>query len=203
MNRTPRVLNRVLLGALGAVLVVAGIAAAWAGTSRGFAREWASAGARAWARVQENLAAGQIAGTAISWWTVAVFAVLLLAAVLLVSWIASQGTGRSNELARADATAGNTTVDTAVAAEAVKAALAGNTQVLSTSVQSWKMRGSAGGTGLKISVQARKGASPVEVGSAVEHLVHELDELLGAQLPVLVRIRAGTRTRFARTERVA
>ena len=203
MNRTPRALNRVLLGILGAVLIAAGTAAAWAGTSRGFARQWAMAGTRTWDRVQANLAAGQIAGTGISWWTVAVLAVLLLAAVLLVTWIASQGTGRSNELARQEGSAGNTSVDTAVAAEAVKAALAGNTQVLSTSVQSWKTRGGAGGTGLKISVQARKGASPVEVGSAVDHLVNELDGLLGAQIPVLVRIKAGTRTRFARTERVA
>ncbi|AIY02830.1 hypothetical protein ART_3231 [Arthrobacter sp. PAMC 25486] len=192
-----------LLGVLGVVLIVAGSAAAWAGTNKSFAQDWTAAGTLMWDSVQENLAAGQIGETGISWWTVAVLAGFLLLAVLLVCWIASQGTGRSNQLARQDAETGNTTVDTAVAAEAIKSALAGNTQVLSTSVQSWKTKGAAGGTGLKISVQARKGASPAEVGSAVEHLVGELDGLLGTQLPVLVRIKAGTRTRFARTERVA
>lgn len=203
MNGTNRGLNRALLAVFGLVLAMAGAAALLAGINRGFAQRWTSAGNTVWARIQERLDAARIPGTDTSWWTVALLALLILIAVLSVCWIASQGTGRSNQLARQDSDAGNTRVDTAVAAQALKAALAENTQVLSTSVQSWKTRGAAGGTGLKISVQARKGASPAEVSSAVEHLVEGLDELLGIQLPVLVRIKAGTRSKFARTERVA
>lgn len=203
MNGTPRGLNRFLLALLGCILIAAGIMATWAGADQGFAKEWTATGARTWDRIQENLAAGQIAETGVSWWTVAVLAVLILVAVVLVVWIASQGAGRSNQLATQQDDAGDTTVDTAVAAQAIKAALAGNPQVLSTAVQSWKIKGAPSGTGLKISVQARKGASPAEVGAAVEHLVNELDVLLGTQIPVLVRITAGTRSKFARTERVA
>ncbi|ALV47176.1 hypothetical protein MB46_18455 [Arthrobacter alpinus] len=203
MNGTNRGLNRALLAVFGLVLALAGAAALVAGTNRGFAQRWTLAGTTIWARIQERLDAARIPGTDTSWWTVALLALLILIAVLSVCWIASQGTGRSNQLARQDSDAGSTRVDTAVAAQAIKAALAENTQVLSTSVQSWKTRGTAGGPGLKISVQARKGASPAEVSAAVEQLVDGLDELLGIQLPVLVRIKAGTRSKFARTERVA
>ncbi len=203
MNGTPRGVNRALLGVLGAVLVAAGFAAAGAGTSSGFAQDWTSASGTAWKQVQEGLATARIPGTNTSWWTLAVTALLLLLAVLLVWWIAAQGAGRSNQLAELKGETGTTTVDAAVAAQLIKAALAGNPQILSSSVQAWKTRAAAGGTGLKISVQARKGASPAEVGSAVEHLVQALDGLLGTQIPVLVRIKAGTRTRFSRTERVA
>lgn len=225
MNGTHRGLNRALLGVLGLALAAAGAIAILAGTSPAFAQRWTATGTELWASVQGSLAAAKIPGAHISWWSVAVLAALVIVAVLLVCWIASQGTGRSNQLAQQDSnsnteragagsdTSGKTTVDTAVAAQAIKAALADNTQVLATSVQSWNNKSwtnmawnnTSGGSnsGLKISIQTRKGASPVEVMAAVDHLVEGLDQLLGFRPPVLVRIKAGTRTLFARTERVA
>lgn len=225
MNGTHRGLNRALLGVLGLALAAAGAIAILAGTSPAFAQRWTATGTELWASVQGSLAAAKIPGADISWWSVAVLAALVIVAVLLVCWIASQGTGRSNQLAQQDSnsdteragagsdTTGKTTVDTAVAAQAIKAALADNTQVLATSVQSWNNKSwtnkawnnTSGGSnsGLKISIQTRKGASPVEVMAAVDHLVEGLDQLLGFRPPVLVRIKAGTRTLFARTERVA
>lgn len=222
MNGTHRGLNRTLLGMLGLVLAAAGAITILAGTSQAFAQRWTTSGTEVWASIQDSLAAAKIPGVDISWWSAAVLAVLVIVAVLLVCWIASQGTGRSNRLAQQDSdtgkTPGKTTVDTAVAAQVIKAALADNTQVLATSVQSWnnkawnnkawtnkarKNTGAGSNSGLKISIQTRKGASPVEVMAAVEHLVEDLDQLLGFRLPVLVRIKAGTRTLFARTERVA
>lgn len=230
MNGTHRGLNRALLGVLGLALAAAGAIAILAGTSPAFAQRWTATGTELWASVQGSLAAAKVPGADISWWSVAVLAALVIVAVLLVCWIASQGTGRSNQLAQQDSnsdteragagsdTSGKTTVDTAVAAQAIKAALADNTQVLATSVQSWNNKSwnnkswtnkawnnTSGGSnsGLKISIQTRKGASPVEVMAAVDHLVEGLDQLLGFRPPVLVRIKAGTRTLFARTERVA
>ena len=202
MNGTRRGLNRTLLGLTGLALLAAAALGIFAGTSRGFALAWTEAGTNLWARIQERLGAARIPGTDTSWWTVAALALLLAAAVLLVRWIASQGTGRSKQVATLEGATGDTTVDTAVVGQAVKAALAGNTQVLSSSVQSWKTKGTAG-TGLKLSVQARKGASTAELANEVENLVGEIDVLLGTDIPVLVRIKSGTRSRFARTERVA
>ena len=223
MNGTHRGLNRALLALLGLVLVAAGAIAILAGTNPAFAQRWTATGTDIWAGVQDNLAAAKIPGADISWWSVGVLAALVIVAVLLVCWIASQGTGRSNQLAVQDSGTGKTTVDTAVAAHAIKAALTDNTHVLAASVQSWNNKswtnkswtnkslpgksrentGAASNSGLKISIQTRKGASPVEVMAAVDHLVEGLDQLLGFRLPVLVRIKAGTRTLFARTERVA
>lgn len=213
MNGTHRGLNRALLGVLGLVLVAAGASTILAGTNPAFARRWTTAGTEVWAGVQDSLAAAKIPGADISWWSVGVLAVLVIVAVLLVCWIASQGTGRSNQLAAQDNDTGKTTVDTAVAAQVIKAALVDNTHILAASVQSWnnqswtnksrKNTGAVTNSGLKISIQTRKGASPVEVMAAVDHLVEGLDQLLGFRLPVLVRIKAGTRTLFARTERVA
>ncbi|MHA7303713.1 hypothetical protein ACX80E_00455 [Arthrobacter sp. TMN-49] len=205
MNGTRHGLNRTLLGLLGLLLIGAGALGILAGTSRGFALAWTDAGTDAWARIQEQLGAARISGAELSWWTVALLALLLLAAVLLVSWIASQGTGRTNQLAQLENELGDTTVDTVVVSQAVRVALADHVQVLATSVQSWKTKGGSGipGTGLKVSIQARKGASPAELADDVEHLIDGIDTLLGIQVPVLVRIKAGTRSKFARPERVA
>lgn len=204
MNGTSRGLNRALLGVLGLALVIAGFAVTLAGAKRGFAQTWTQSANEIWASIQERLSAARITGGDISWWTLALIALLLVVAVLLVCWIASQGTGRSNQLASADGEFGSTKLDTAVAGEAIKSVLAENRQVLSTSVQSWKLRGGLrhSQTGLKVSLQVRKGASVTELVSAVDHLVAGLDALLGTEIPVLVRIKAGTRSRFARSERV-
>ncbi|ALE04492.1 hypothetical protein AL755_02105 (plasmid) [Arthrobacter sp. ERGS1:01] len=210
MNGTRRGLNRTLLGVFGLVLIGLGGLAVLAGSNQDFAKSWTRNGTELWASIQQQLAAARIPGQGYSWWTVAVLGLALVAAILLVCWIASQGGGRTNQLARHDGdpgtstagttTAGTTTVETAVAGQAIKAALAGNSQVLATTVQSWRVRG---GNGLKISLQARKGASPRELTAVLDDLVEGLDVLLGEEIPVLIRIRAGTRTRFARTERVA
>lgn len=203
MNGSNRGRNRIVLAILGLVLMGVGGAGVLAGTSSEFAENWSSTGAVAWTDIQQWLNTARIASVDISWWSVALLGALLMLAGLLVWWIASQGTGRSKHVAHQKSSAGATTVDTAVAAQAVKAALAGNPQILGTSVQAWKSRGAGGATGLKISVQARKGASPAEVNAAVGRVVEGMDQLLGLQAPVLVRIRAGARSKLARTQRVA
>ena len=200
MNGTHRGLNRTLLGVCGLVLIGLGGLAVLAGVNQDFAKSWTRTGTELWTRVRDQLAAARIPGQDLSWWTIATLGLALLAVILLVCWIASQGGGRTNQLARHDGDAGTTTVDAAVAGQAVKAALAGNLQVLATTVQSWRVKGR---NGLKISLQARKGASPRELTAVLDELVKGLDVLLGEEIPVLIRIKAGARSRFARTERVA
>lgn len=200
MNGTRRGLNRVLLAVLGLVLVGAGTLAVLAGSNQEIARSWTRTGTELWAGIQDRLAAARIFGNDTSWWSVAVMGLLVVAAILLLCWIASQGGGRTKLLATRNEADGTTTVDTAVASQAIKAALAGNKQVLASTVQSWRVKG---GSGLKISVQARKGASPRELVAVIDDLVSGLDALLGEEIPVLIRIKAGTRSRLAHTERVA
>jgi len=200
MNGTRRGLNRVLLAVLGLVLVGAGSLAVLAGSNQEIAQGWTRTGTELWAGLQERLAASRILGQDGSWWSVAGMGLLVVAAILLLCWIASQGGGRTKLLATRGDGDGTTTVDTAVASQAIKAALAGNKQVLASTVQSWRVKD---GSGLKISLQARKGASPQELVAVLDELVSGLDALLGEEMPVLIRINAGTRSRFARSERVA
>jgi hypothetical protein len=199
MTTTNRALNRAVLGVLGVALIIAGALTAAAGFSADVANDWTRIGTQAWAWTQQQLGSARIPNTSTSWWTVAVFGVLLVAAFLLVCWIMSQGGGRTNHVGRHEESDGTTTVESGLAAQAIKDALSGNEQVLSTAVQAWRIRGT---DGLKISVQARKGASPRDVTLTIAELVAGLDALLGEQVPVLIRIKAGARTRFARTERV-
>ena len=200
MNSAQRRLNRTVLALLAVVVLGLAVTAVLAGTAQiGTVQVSAT---QLWARIQENLAAAPIPGTNTSWWSVVVLALLVLLAVLLVWWIIAQGRGRSSYVARQASGAGDTTVDTAVAGQLIKDALANNTAALSCSVTSWRARGVVGGVALKISVQARRGASPADLTAEVEHLVRGLDALLGSQIPVLVHIRAGTRTKFGRAGRV-
>ena len=81
----------------------------------------------------------------------------------------------------------------------MRESLNGRPGVYSTAVSAWKSHGTEG---LKITVQARKGASPRAVADTVEETVRGLDALLGEQVPVLVRIRSGVRSASAGIERV-
>jgi len=200
MNSTRRGLNRALLAVLGLILIGAGILAVQAGSSRELAQGWTRTGTDLWARIQDQLAAARIPGQDTSWWTLAAAGLLVVAAILLVCWIAAQGGGRTNQLATREDAAGTTTVATDVAGQAIKAALAGNKQVLASTVQAWQLKA---GSGLRITIQARAGASPRDLVAALDELIRGLDALLGEEIPVLIRIKAGTRSRFARTERVA
>ncbi|WP_104138941.1 hypothetical protein [Arthrobacter sp. ZGTC131] len=200
MNSTPRALNRFLLALLGIVLFAAGALTAWAGASPAVARQWTRAGQDTLDRITGQLRAAPVPGTGSSWWTAAAFLLLLLLVGLLVAWIATQGGGRTGSLgAHEDAGRGTTTVDVSFAAQSIRDATAQNRQLRSTTVSAWKIRGAHA---LRISVQARKGASPADISSALEEVISGLDAVLGEQIPVLVRIAAGPRTRFAHRERV-
>ena len=124
---------------------------------------------------------------------------LLLAAGLCVAWLASQGGGRTPRLARDnDGDSGTTVVDTGLVAAAVSEALAGNRLVLGSTVSAWESRH---GTGLRLRLQARKGASPRELADTAEELIRGIDGWLGHPVPVLVRITGGARSRLAGVER--
>ncbi|MEV7663846.1 hypothetical protein [Paenarthrobacter sp. NPDC089316] len=199
MRNTNRALNRILLAVIGLVLLGAGAAFIAAGTSPGAAGRWASIGSS----VRDHLR--QLAGTAPlpepvrSWWLVAGIAVLLVGAVLGAAWLASQGGGKTPRLAqRSEGSAGRTVVDAGLVSAAVKEALSGNPDVLATSVSAWESRR---GTALRLRLEARKGASPKDIGDTVEHLLQEVDHWLGHPMPVLVRITSGPRTQVSGSRR--
>ncbi|QNE14585.1 hypothetical protein [Pseudarthrobacter sp. NBSH8] len=200
MNSTNRGLNRFLLAILGIVVLAAGVLTGWAGAAPELARQWTRIGQHTLAWTRQQLRAAPIPGTDTSWWTAASLLAVVLALVLLVFWIRSQGGGHIRRIGNhEDAGRGATAVDVSYAAEAITDATAGNDQILSTTVTAWRLKGA---DALKINVQARRGASPADIESAMEVVIAGLDTILGEQVPVLVHIGSGPRSRFAGPELV-
>lgn len=201
MNATRRGLNRTVIFLIAVVLIAIGAATALTGLWPTAKQYWLDWTAQAGTYIAEKLEATRIQafGLELSWIWLVVLAVMLLLFFLLFSWIGSQGGGRTGVLDREKSAEGNVTMHNDIAGSALKDALADDPRILSASVSTWKVRRESG---LKISVQARKGASPREMANAVENLVNGLDSLVGKRLPLLISINTGVRTGWSHQHRV-
>ncbi|NYE96320.1 hypothetical protein FHU41_002570 [Psychromicrobium silvestre] len=201
MSNTYRGLNRAVLILIGAFLlalgVIVGLTASWPLA----AQRWAASAEQLRGTVSEQLAktAWRLGETELSWIWLAMLAAALTAVVLLLLWIASQGGGRSPVLSKVQTPEGTVTVQEEIATTALKTALSQDPRILHTSVSAWRL---GEDIGLKISLQARKGASPRQLADAVEQLVIGLDRLLGTSLPTLISINTGARTGWSHEHRV-
>jgi hypothetical protein len=204
MNHTNRALNRFFLAATGLVLLAAGTLTAGAGMDAGVRDRWSSVSTSllgGWRNLRDTAPLREPLG---SWWALAVPAVQLLGAAVSIMWLTRQGGGRTSEAARQrDAELGDTAVDISYLESAVEAALEGNRAVVGSSVSAWRGRGRRRTTtqGLRITLQARRGASPREVADLAEALVTGMEALLAHRTTVLVRIAGGTRNRLAGAHR--
>ncbi|MBT1003396.1 hypothetical protein KIH31_12360 [Paenarthrobacter sp. DKR-5] len=201
MNGTPRLLNRVLLAVIGLALLVSGVLAIVLAAVPAAGPWWQARTASLLAAVDDALARTQAPGGG-SWLWFAAAAVLVLVIVLMVAWVANQGKGRADVLAasfEAREVAGKVVISGALAEQALKAALAERTDLVSSSVQTYEVQGR---TGLKIRLLPRQGVSPQALAADVSELVEALDAALGVRTPVLISIGAGTRSKLGRAERV-
>ncbi|GAA3269513.1 hypothetical protein [Paenarthrobacter aurescens] len=199
MRNTNRALNRMVLTLLGIVLLGAGAALIAAGSLPGAAEVWTSTASLVRDQARNLAGMAPLPDPVRSWWLVLGVAIPLVGAVLSAAWLASQGGGKTPRLAeQSEGPAGRTVIDSGLVSVAIREALSGNTDVLSSSVSAWESRR---GTALRIRVEARKGASPRALADSVELLLQQLDRLLGHPMPVLVRITSGTRTQVSGSRR--
>ncbi|NJC20927.1 hypothetical protein BJ994_000003 [Arthrobacter pigmenti] len=201
MNQTPRTVNRVLLAIFGLVLMVIGALAA-ALSLPAVARWWQATAAEIGEALQELLAATTLAGQRDSWLWIVLALLMVLLVILMITWVANQGKGRSGVLAYDDGESpvpGSVTINGAVAEQALKAALAERVDLVNSSVATYEFRRRPA---LKVRVFPRQGVAPYVVAQEVTALVDALDAALGTQTPVLISIDSGARTRFTRAERV-
>lgn len=205
MNQTPRILNRLLLGLIGALLMAVGAATTLL-MFPAAARWWRSVAAELGEGIDGLLQQTTLDGQRDSWLWIVLALVMLLIVACMVGWVAAQGRGRSGTLAQddspADATgeaAGRVIINGSVAEQALKAALQERGDLVNAAVTTYVFDGEPA---LRIRVFPRSGVSPHEVATEVTDLVEALDLLVGRQTPVLISISAGARTRFTRTERV-
>lgn len=219
MNQTPRTINRILLALFGFILMAAGAFTA-ALAVPAVARWWEAASVEAGRAIGRLLDATTLEGQRDSWLWLVLALLMVLTVILMITWIANQGKGRSGVLAHDggahhsggrddDGThagspgngtaAGDVTINSAVAEQALKAALAERVDLVNSSVSTWEFKGQPA---LKIRVFPRQGVAPYVVAEEVSALVQALDVTLGTQTPVLISISSGARTRFTRAERV-
>jgi len=202
VNGTPRVLNRILVGILGIVLLAVGALLVLLATVPAVARWWQSWSGEVWAGVRGLFERTRFPGRPESWlWMVMV--VLLLAVIgLMVAWLAQQGKGRANLLISEDDAGevpGSVRIGGGVAEQALRAALAARPDLAGAAVATYEFEGEPG---LWIRVQPRQGVAPHLLAAEVSALVGALDEVIGRRTAVLIHIGSGARSKFGRAERV-
>jgi hypothetical protein len=200
VNQTPRALNRVLLTVLGLMLMLAGGLAVALAAVGPAAQWWEQATAAAGSRLRLLLDSTTLPGQPESWlWSVAAL-VLLAFIVLMLAWAALQGRGRLGTLVvdyDGDGAPGVVTLGSAVAEQALKAALQERPNILHAAVAVYEYRGVPG---LRLRVLPRQGVPPQEVARDVMDLVQALDLVAGVSPPVVLSIGSGARARLVRTD---
>lgn len=202
MNRTPRTLNRILLGLIGLILIGIGGGLLWLTLDSGAASRWQRFAPEMLERIRAFGADTTLPGQSQSWaWVLLVFC-MLAAIVLLVLWAAAQGRGRTGTLVSEyddDGAPGRVAVSGAVAEQALRAALQEDPAVAAAAVSTYDVRGSSA---LRIRINPRQGAAPHLIAADATRLVEALDAALGREPAVLISIDAGRRLRFNREDRV-
>jgi hypothetical protein len=202
MNGTPRILNRILIGILGAILMAIGLLLVMLVAVPPVGSWWRGWSSAAWAGIQGLLLQTRFPGRAESWLWIVAAVVLLALIAAMVLWMAQQGKGRVNDLVvdtyDGDAE-GSVAIGAGVAEQALKAALAERQDLTGVSVASYEVQGMPG---LRIRIEPRQGVEPMLLAEEVSRLVEALDVVIGKRTPVLLHIASGARAKLTRAERV-
>lgn len=202
MNRTPRSVNRVLLGLGGLLLLAVGAGLVLLSVDPAAARWWQGAAPELLDRASRLLSGTAMPGLSQSWFWPALALAMIILVVLLVLWIAAQGRGRADTLvAEYDdgGAPGRIAISGSVPEQALREALLKDPDVTSVGVSTWAL---PDGNGLRVRIVPRQGAAPHLVAADATSLIDALDAALGRRSTVLVSIEAGRRYRLGREERV-
>lgn len=202
MNGTPRILNRILIGILGAKLLAIGILLIVLATVPAAGVWWNTWAGGVWSLWQDLFERTRVPGRPESWLWIVVVLMLLLVVGAMVAWVAQQGKGRTSLLVSEEdpgGVPGTVRIGSGVAEQAIRAALADRPDLAGTTVAAYTFRGEPA---LKIKIQPRQGVAPHRLAEEVSLLVEALDVALGKRTPVLIHLASGARSRFGRVERV-
>ncbi|WP_411731922.1 hypothetical protein [Paeniglutamicibacter sp.] len=203
MNRTPRLLNRIMLTVLGLLLLVGGLHLALAAFSPGYGRGWRVLATDVGLWFERVLAATTLPGQKDSWLWILIAALLICVILLMLWWIAVQGRGRGGDYVSRyfadEPMPGRVEISQGAVEQALRHFLGRRGDVISIHVSVWELEPEAG---LRIKVQPRKGTAPGALGRDVARAARLTQTALGVTGPVVVYLAVGTRSRFARSERV-
>jgi hypothetical protein len=202
MNSTPTLLNRILVAALGLLLLGTGGLLMLLAAVPAVASWWRSWSADAWRGINAAFNATRFPGRPESWLWILVALTLLVLIGLMVAWVAQQGKGRADVLAveyDPGEVPGDVRIGGGVAEQALKHALAHRPDLAGATVTTYDVKGTPA---LKVRLLPRQGVAPHLLADEVSVLVSALERAVGKDIPVLIHIGAGARTRFRRAERV-
>lgn len=202
MNSTPALLNRILITLLGLKLLAIGVLLILLASVPPVALWWHSWSAGVWNQVNAAFNATRFPGRGESWLWIVVSLALALLIGLMIAWIAQQGKGRADLLAQEfdpGEVPGDVRIGAGVAEHALKQALAGRPDLAGATVVAYNVKGAPA---LKVRLLPRHGVAPHLLAAEVTELLDALEAVVGKQIPVLIHIGAGARTRFGRAERV-
>ncbi|MGO4493135.1 hypothetical protein AB4Y86_13750 [Arthrobacter sp. 2YAF22_2] len=202
MNGTPRLLNRILLGILGAKLLVIGTLLVLLATVPAVGNWWQGWSGQVWTDIRGLFERTRFPGRPESWLWIVMVVLLVVVIGVMVAWLAQQGKGRANLLVAEDDAGevpGSVRIGGSVAEQALKAALADRPDLAGAMVATYDFGGEPA---LRIRVQPRQGVAPHTLAAEVSALVEALDAVIGKRTPVLIHIGSGARSRFGRAERV-
>lgn len=200
MNNTNRALNRIVVFVIGLVLLLAGGAVAVGALWPDVQQTVSQAASDAKGPATDALSGGQP-------WILWVVAAAGLVLIVLLAWFAlRQGHGQTGTLLTVDAGSGRSTttggrlvIDATVAEQVLEEALADTAGIVSVDVTAFRVRRE---NVLRITANARRGASPVDIRRSIDQAVERWDALLGTQTPVVVQINGGLRTQMASATRL-
>ena len=200
MNSTNRGLNRLLITAVGLLLLVIGAAAAIGAWLPGAKDTWTPISEGVNTNVTGWLQQTPFPGADFSWLLIALVAVLVIGIILLLAFSLRQGQGRTGTII-SDRTAdtGRTVVDVTVAKDALSDALSERDEFLTTSVSAYDVKRTPV---IKVSATCRRGVSPRDATAIVEQNLEALDALLGREVPVLLQLSGGFRARVQQSTRL-
>jgi len=196
-------LNRFFLFLIGFVLAAIGAAIAYLGFAPAAAKTWRSAAGDSVDTLAGAAQATAIPGTQTHW--VAAAAVLLgvILAALFISWMIAQRQRVRRTAARADGAnaLGEFVIDNRAFEQIVEARLADEPGIISSAVRS--VPTGRTGTGVRVRITTRRGASPARIAHETNTAVEEAQTILGKKIPVLITVRAGARAAIGHVQRVS
>ena len=206
MKKLPRALNRILLFVFGLLFLAAGtllVGAAIDAPLRELALKY-----RSRLDGEYTSLAGQatfkVSGQQFSWVQVGLIAVAIIVALLLLSWIFSQGGGKIRSLALNKAgkdseKEGEITAELGLIRDIIEDEVSDSRWISSLKVASWDVKKHPG---LLLSAAVYKGANPREVKTELDQAIARLDQVLGIKMPILVRLTTNWRSSLGSADRV-
>ena len=200
MNSTNRAANRLLILVVGLLLLVLGAAAAAAVLVPVVRDGWKDSTSAIRDQVDSWLQQTTLGDLGVSWIMPAILVLLVVAVIVLIVFIARQGRGHTGTaLEELTSEHGTTVIEAGVAEQALQDAIKDRPEFVASHVSTYRVRRTPV---LKIAVTCRRGVSPKDAADIVEDAVLGLDQLLGRQLPALVQISGGFRSRVTATTRL-